>query len=306
MVDNVQPGNQTLSSPSTVISAGVISNTASIAHGNNIPLGTNAHLDEDEPNQAGSAGPFLHWTSETIQTPEMEKVGIVVNTTAQVAICLSCKSVVKPKALHKHINYDHHPLAVTREFCSKLVQEYQLIGEPQRPQSIGLPIFGLPIFLGYISCNTCGAAFQAKPSMVRHARENPSCSKGSSQKKPVQAYFPRSNRMYFAVVPPPTTTTPNLDPVTLIKKFYSPLPFESIPINPANNFRDANNFLRIEKWEEYVQGMTGEEIQEIIREREPELRESVRLIVKSYARDMIEKLDTTDHPVKVAIGDYNG
>lgn len=52
--------------------------------------------------------------------------------------------------------------------------------------------------------------------------------------------------------------------------------------------------------------MTGEEIQKIVREREPQQREAVLRIVEVYAKDVVKELSSTDHAVKVAIGDYNG
>jgi len=52
--------------------------------------------------------------------------------------------------------------------------------------------------------------------------------------------------------------------------------------------------------------MTGEGIQKIVREREPQLREAVLPIVESYAKEMVKELSGTDHAIKVAIGDYNG
>lgn len=100
-------------------------------------------------------------------------------------------------------------------------------------------------------------------------------------------------------------SNPN-NPVALIKKLYSPPAFHTIPITPAASFPDANHFLRVEHLEEHVQGLMGEQIQKIVREREPELREEVRAVVESYVKNMVKDLMSTDHAIKVAIGDYNG
>ena len=278
--------------------------------GDGEPLMSGGNDDVIElPNQEQSGGgePFLQWTLETVQTPEMERVGIAINTTSRVIICIDCRSVVKPKALHHHLNYIHHPLTATRDFCSGLAREYDIPDVPLRPRSIRAAIFGLLLFSGYNSCNDCGAAFETEKSILRHIRENPECASASYEERPAQIYFPGSRRMFFGVTTPPAPLTDGPeDPVELIKKRYSPQPFHTIPITSAPSFRDANNFLREEKWDQYVNGISGGTIQEIVRERAPKLREEVMPVVEAYARCMVEELSATDHAIKVAIGDYNG
>ena len=257
--------------------------------------------------EAAAIKPYLQWTPENIQTPEMERVGIIVNSAAKVIICVSCRSVVKPLTLHNHINHTHRPLTATHKFCSDLTREYNIIEDPQRQNGIKPPIFGLPLYPKFLACDACGAAFKTRGSILRHVRETGDCSSASHQECHAQAYFPGSNRMFFGVdVPSMTPAASTNISVTLIKKLYSPPPFHAIPITAAKSFRDANHFLRVEHWEQHVEGMTGEGIQKVVREREPELREVVLPIVETYAKDMVKELSSTDHAVKVAIGDYNG
>ena len=260
----------------------------------------------DEPSEHEVTKPFLQWTPETVQTQDMEKLGIIVNTTARVVVCLYCRTVVKPKALHHHINYTHRLLSATHLFCSNLTEEYNLIEEPQQQHGIKMAIFGLPIFQKYLSCDLCGTAFQTRSSMLRHIKESSNCSTASHRERDAQAFFPGSNMMFFAVVLPSTSPAPDPnDSVALIKKLFSPPKFQNIPITPATSFRDANHFLRIEHWDKYVEGLTGAQIQKIARERKPELRALVLPVVESYARSAVNGLMKTDHAIKVAIGDYN-
>lgn len=250
---------------------------------------------------------FLQWTPETVQTAEMKRVGLVVNTAARVVICLGCQSAIKPPTLYRHINHTHYPLTATRKFCSDLVEKHNLIQDPQRPFGVITAIFGLPLSSKHLSCDNCGAAFQTKPSILRHIREVPGCSSAGYQTRPTQSLFPQSNRQFFGV--DILSDSPACDPnnqVALIKKFYSPTPFHALPITAAHSFRDANHFLRVEHWEEHVEGMTGEVIHKVVREREPQLRETVLTVVEMYARNMVKELTGTDHAIKVAIGDYNG
>ena len=86
------------------------------------------HAQQQQPLEANK--PFLQWTPETVQTPEMERVEIVINTTTKVIVCLDCKSVAKPTAIHHHINHTHHLVTATKKYCSSLILEYDLITEP--------------------------------------------------------------------------------------------------------------------------------------------------------------------------------
>ena len=195
----------------------------------------------------------------------------------------------------------------TYKFCSNLAREYALIQEPLWPCHFITAIFGLPVFPKYLSCDDCSATFRVKASMLRHMKESNDCVLGSYHEHSAQAYFPGSKRMFFGVIVPNMSLTNNLNiPMMLIKKFYLPPPFHALPIASAMTFWDANHFLRVENWEKHVEGMTGEGIQKVIREHEPELRQTVLPIVEVYMIDVVKELSGTDHAVKVAIGDYNG
>lgn len=244
-------------------------------------------------------------TEDTIQTEEMKKAGIIVNTALRLAICLGCRVAIRPGNIYNHVARVHS-LPITHRFCEGLATMYNLDKEPMRPGKLINAIFGLDIFPDYFSCDNCGAAFQKDTSVVRHHREVPSCNLATHTKRPAQSYNAGSNRMFFGVtVPTPPPSDPRPDPVFLIKNSYSPTPFQAVPIQ-AVGFRDANHFLAIEKWADHVDGMTGEEIYHIVREREPELRELVRDVVIGYANDAVQALGNEEHSVKVAIGDYNG
>ena len=244
-------------------------------------------------------------TEDTIQTDQMEKAGIIVNSALRIVICLGCRAVVKPAAIYGHVGRDHS-LPVRRNFCQGLTATYNLHKEPTRPGKVIDAIYGLDIIPDYWSCDNCGAAFQTDASMSRHHRDVLDCRPATHTKRPAQSYFPSSNRLFFGVTlpaPPPSHFGPN--PVSLIKNAYLPTPFEALPIQ-AIGFRDATHFLTIEKWTDHVAGMTGEGIYAIVREREPELRVLVRKVVLAYAREAVADLGGADNSVKVAIGDYNG
>ena len=244
-------------------------------------------------------------TEETIQTEAMKKVGIVVNTANHIVICLGCRAAIRPANLYSHIARVHS-LAVDHSFCEGLIERYKLHKEPVRPGNIVEAIYGLDTFSDYFSCNNCGAAFQTRASVMRHHKEVSDCQSAGHTKRFAQSYNSGSGRMFFGVtLPEPPATDLGPDPVSLIKSSFSPTPFQAVPIQ-AIGFRDANHFLAVENWADHVDGMTGEDVYHIVREREPGLRERVRGIVLSYANDAVDALGNKQHSIKVAIGDYNG
>lgn len=244
-------------------------------------------------------------TEDTVQTDEMKKAGIVVNTAMRIAICLGCRCAIRPGSIYSHVSREHS-LPATRKFCEGLGAKYNLHQEPLRPGKIVDAIYGFTLFPDYWSCDNCGAAFQLESSATRHHRDSPGCHSASHTKRFAQSYNAKSNRGFFGVtIPSSPRSDPGADLVALVKKTYSPTPFHAIPIK-AVGFRDANHFLSIEKWSEYVEGMTGEQIWNIVREGEPEVRELVKEIVHDYATEAVKNLSSARNSIKVAVGDYNG
>jgi hypothetical protein len=263
------------------------------------------NVDEDIPHTPVAPSRSAPLTEDTIQTDQMGKAGIIVNSALRVVICLGCRAVVKPAVIYEHVARGHS-LPVSRDFCQGLAKTHNLHKEPTRPGKVIEAIFGLDITPDYWSCDNCGAAFQTEVSVARHHRENLDCHSATHTQRLAQSYAPTSNRMFFGVTlpaTPPSLLGPN--PVSLVKNAYSPTPFQELPIQ-AIGFRDANHFLTIEKWSDYVAGMTGEGIHAIVRESEPELRVLVKKIVLAYAKEAVGDLGSAENAVKVAIGDYNG
>lgn len=260
---------------------------------------------EDATHDSNSPPREAPLTEDTVQTEEMQKAGIIVNTAMRIVICLGCRSVIQPASIYSHISRSHS-LPMTRRLCEKLTSTYKLHKNPLRPGKIVNAIYGLDIFPDYMSCDNCGAAFQKDGSMTRHRRESSDCHSATHARRYAQSYASNSGRMFFGVtLPPDPRPDTHADPIALLKKSYSPTPFHAIPIKVIG-FRDANHFLSIEKWLEYVEGMTGEQIWHIVRENEPDLREFVKGVVDSYAKEAVKSLGSADNSVKVAIGDYNG
>lgn len=198
-------------------------------------------------------------TEDTIQTEQMKAAGMIINTAMKIVICLGCHLVIRPSSIHSHFS-QLHSLPVTRKFCQGLSGTYNLHKEPLRPGKIVDAIYGLEVFAGYLSCDNCGAAFKQSASAVRHHREEADCGSATHTERFAQSYSAKSRRGFFGVnIPSDSHSDAGANPVALVKKSYSPTPFHALPIR-AIGFRDSNHFLAIEKWQEYLEGMTGQQI----------------------------------------------
>ena len=251
--------------------------------------------------------PKAVWTEEMIQTEEMARLGICINTTAKVIVCLACSSAIKPSELHQHLRKHELSLSTTSTFCQDITETYDLIDDPvrSRPGSIITAIYGLELFTGFFSCDTCGHAYKLEKKVKQHVTQTPSC--GSYSQRYTQIFRPSAKQGYFGVELSSITEPIEdpLDPLAYLKKKFAPLPFQQIPITCPSP-RDANHFLNLEHWNKHVEGRTGADINHITREREPELRAEVRVVVERYARDAVRCLEKLDNEFKKAIGDYLG
>ena len=247
------------------------------------------------------------WSEEMLQTEEMMRVGLCVNTVARVAVCLGCRSVVKPSDLYTHIS-KAHSISTSLEFCRRLQEEHNLQPDPyhSRPGSVIKAIYGLDVLEGYLACDLCGYACEWEKSMERHIKKTEECR--TYRTRFAQTFRPSSKQMYFGVEfgPVEEDIEDPLDPVFYLRKKFAPMPYSNIPIKSPGSTQDANHFLRLEKWHLYVEGKTGLQITHAVREREPELREEVRICVERFTDRVVEKLNAVDHQPRAAIGDYQG
>ena len=261
-------------------------------------------VDEGEDGETLKA----EWSEDMVQTREMEALGICVNTVAGVIVCLGCSSVVKPSDLTQHLSRVHKPIRPDPTLCDRLSETYDLHDDPlgSRPGAIIQAIFGLGVVTGFHTCDVCGYACKADWRIQRHVRESQDCETYSQ--RPVQTYQPSSGRMYFGVElrPAEDETDDPLDPLHYIKSKFAPPRFCDIPIMAPKSSRDANHFLNLEPWLSLVEGKTGAELNYLVRERDPELRQEVRECIDRYARAAMDELRATDNETRSAMGDYLG
>lgn len=261
-------------------------------------------------NRSQSFDPYktkAQWSDATVQTEPMSLLGICIDTVARVVVCIACGFVIKPLSLPSHFSTTHPPMTIDPNFCRQLIQTYNLHPDPtrSRPGSIITPVYGLPLFDGFISCDRCGFACLTENRMKTHIRQSQGCK--VYRPRHVQTFRPTSNQMYFGVHSQPTTNVVKdvLDPVDYLKDKFAPIPFNRIPIKTPDPC-DADHFLNLEHWHNHLEGRAPAEVVEAVRVRDPELRKEVRLVVERYAKDAVKKLQKLDNEAKAAIGDYLG
>ena len=253
--------------------------------------------------------PTAGWSEDTVQTESMAQLGICIDKVARVIVCIACASVIKPTELSEHLTRTHAPITISAGFSQELADTYDLrTNLDSRPGFIITAIYGLNLLGGFIACDTCGYACKSDQAMAKHIKELEGCR--TSKACLVQTFRPSSKRYYFGVrlnsEHPEEPATHSLDPVAYLKSKFAPTPFSETPVKSPSAAQDTNHFLGIEKWHLYVEGKLGSEMMHAVREREPALREEVRICVERFAADIAVKLAKVDHEVRAAMADYIG
>jgi hypothetical protein len=251
--------------------------------------------------------PTAGWSEDTVQTEEMSRLGICVNTTEKVVVCITCSCVIKPFQLPHHLSKTHPPMSTTTAFCQELTNAFGLHEDPlgSRPGRIIPAIYGLELFNGYLSCDKCGYACRTKKRMKIHVGKSTHCN--TYRPRYVQSFCSNSNQMFFGVglQETPVETEDPPDPVAFLKNKYMPVPFSQVPIK-SQAACDTSQFLNLEHWDKHLEGRLPTDIHKAVRGREPELRTEVRLVVERFAENAVKKLEKLDHEAKGAMGDYLG
>ena len=197
--------------------------------------------DDDSEEFRGPAldGPNAAWSEDTVQTEEMSRLGICVNTCARVIVCLTCAYVVKPLELPAHFAKLHPPMSITPAFCQELAETYNLEEDPVRlrPGRIITAIYGLNIVRDYLSCDSCGYACRTEKRIKIHTGTSEGCD--SYQRRHAQTFRSTSKRMYFGVTLESTMEAIEdpLDPVAYLKTKFALLPFSQTPDNVSGASR---------------------------------------------------------------------
>lgn len=169
----------------------------------------------------------LEFGPETLQSANMQKLGIAINLTHKLVICLGCHSAIVLGKLFSHVQKPRYHEKkdfqkgqwlsfATQEFCDNLVDHHHL-ADPylKQPTTIIPAIPGLTIPTEMTLCTHCGYGARQEITVKRHTLSI--CPEGKISKGHAQTFFPTSLRHYFAVnLPSGSNGNSNMrDPVSL-------------------------------------------------------------------------------------------
>jgi len=257
-------------------------------------------------------GPFdipMIWDERSFQDNEMSALGIIAHPELKILTCSTCKHVIDPDEIRKHVSRHLPRPAVDKIDYEKLREKFSLIPKKALtiPGSIIPAIPTLHVYRNLAHCTQCGYAVKNPRSLHRHT----TCGEKVRYRLGyAQAYFPKENHGgFFAVTitEPPPNPQPGLNLLNLLKnKYPDPLPGQT-PITLTEHVRDTNPFLARSNWARIFNGLTGQEVWNAVRADNDDLRGSVSPSVKRYIQDVNTKLgDSGCDNEGSAIGSYYG
>ena len=244
----------------------------------------------------------------------MQLLGIGLNIEHKVVICSTCYIVITPRVLYSHfwtILKKHHTpkdfqlgqrLAFfTQEFCTKFIKDHQL-KEIESPETTIQAIPSLTVCLEMMACSHCGYAAGVKETLQKHLKV---CTQGQILKGPAQTFQNSKTKGFFRVTLPPPSNPNPLDAALLSHQQSASNPYAAVPIQASHHPQELVIFLAQENWLGEVDGMTGQEITELARKAQLNLKEKVKESVLCYALSTVTKLQSTESAVRLTMGDYN-
>jgi hypothetical protein len=264
----------------------------------------------------------LPFGTETLQTPQMQELGIGINIEHKVVICSICNKAILPNMLFVHLREPngilqksgvgrHHvsgsfkpgrKLAFfTKAFCAKFIEDHKL-EDPINPQTIIQAIPGLTVRLKMLCCSHCGYAAVTHRSLSGHKKV---CPQSVVEECQAQTFNSSITKLCFGVRLPHQSNPSPLVAAILFRQQFSTDLHAAVPVQATLHPREMNIFLRYENWLNEVDGMTGSQITELARRAQPDLRERVKETILRYALVVVTKLQGIDDSVSLALGDYN-
>jgi hypothetical protein len=265
----------------------------------------------------------LPFGKETLQNPEMKKLGIIINLKYRIAICTLCETTIIPAHLYKHLHckggcLDHQDFRkggrlafCNREYCDKLIGDHKL-QDPMKlhpkPKAFPTAIPGLPVYFDQYCCDICGSAFKSKGVLIKHKKMVKTCGNAEIIVGPAQVLSPGSKLGWIGIKLPshPSPSTNPDNSVMLFNQQFGSDPYSEVnQIQATSHPREMRLFLASENWLAEVEGMTGPEIRELSRSAMPEYQAAVKSAVARYISGLVSELSDVGPSERLAIGDYN-
>ncbi|KAF7776873.1 hypothetical protein Agabi119p4_5266 [Agaricus bisporus var. burnettii] len=201
--------------------------------------------------------------SDSLQTPLLNRYGLVVNTVHQILICLSCKGIIDPSDVRRHFLKHHQnqrtPLTLQSELDDERGRLYpHLTHSPVHPSDIVDVIYGLeePVN-NYRLCITCRHCFITKKTFDKHPceQENNAWTVTSAQR-----FIANSSSPWFPVHTSKTSPTEQNDRWALFQAQANQKTPDTSQNSYSDEFRVLQQFLRGERWLEQVEGFSHQDL----------------------------------------------
>ena len=234
-----------------------------------------------------------------VSTPgvNLTNLNIVINTTLEAVICLSChQPILPPSKLLEHTRTHIPEIKTPQEVVGILVERFSLGDTIQYPTQPIEPIFGLPLLEEpHFFCDKCGCGYHRLTGIQTHQASASDRCKGTTYHQGYGQLVPGVHRRIIEV---------KLD--KLKKKKDVKLDYDSwlhsgimpqrdytkIPIAVPENTSNLSSFFYSDGWLKHLEGHTAEELFDARREHKAEEThgDDLREAAKRYLDEIQPKI----------------
>ncbi|KAH9924937.1 uncharacterized protein B0H18DRAFT_1119725, partial [Fomitopsis serialis] len=281
-----------------------------IAHLSDLPSPDDAEddaADEDDP------APVVLPGVDTVVTPDFQRWGIVVNTTHDVVICVSCHKTILRGSVFTHLKshgiFDIHARDVTEALHPYHTKSARAAIVPVIPAGAStIPaVFGLNVLEDCAFCSVCHRGYGSVESLRKNHFAVSKCNPSRHfHEGPGQTFFTNNCRRVFPVVlpdPVPATSSISLFDSFLRTMEPSDPALEALS-EPANN-RSLSRFLARERWVDVIRKFSVDYLHQLIDEEPPHpFLEPIRAAAHAYLEKVVEILAHTSPQFKRQMAQY--
>ncbi|KAF5344634.1 hypothetical protein D9756_011233 [Leucocoprinus leucothites] len=234
-----------------------MSDTASIEENTRPP--TRASQAE-RPTQAND----VDKSGDQLQTPLLNRYGLIVNTHYKILVCIDCKSVIDPQDVRQHFLNQHKgfqtPLDLSQKIHEEAAAEYPgLVSKPPEPTEPVDPIdeLGLPVS-NYRLCDSCQRCFKTADTFRKHDCISETKTYTLSH---AQRWIQNTSSSWFPVKDVQTQPTRYITPWMIYEEQErEKLSLQNSSAAQSDDIRILHQFLRKERWLQLIEGHRHEDL----------------------------------------------
>ncbi|KAF5344444.1 hypothetical protein D9756_011280 [Leucocoprinus leucothites] len=202
--------------------------------------------------------------TDALQTPLLSTYGLIVNTRYKILVCLKCRSVIDPTNVRKHFQNQHKDFPTPLDLQDLITEESEecypgLTNDPARPTEPVHPIDELgPPASNYLLCISCRRCYKNKEIFGKHVCNTDS---PGHEVTMAQRWVQNNSSPWFPVKAPPAKVNTRITPWMIYEqqRRNETTPTDQ-PAAHTDDFRILHQFLRKERWLEYVEGHLHEDL----------------------------------------------